>query len=149
VWLGNWFGKPKTPVPPDSKCLRILALSVSLGDRFVLERIAKQRDWELRFTSSPREGLKLASQSHFDWILCDRDQYGYPWREVMDRLAACSPGSCIFLVSPVNGDYLWDDVLRRGGYDILTRPLREESALRAGEAVLRYISPEKRLCVGC
>jgi DNA-binding response OmpR family regulator len=149
MWLTDRFKKWNASRPAPEGCLRILVLSMSLEDRFVLERLGKQHDWELQFTSSPGEGLKLASQSHFDLILCDRDQYGYPWREVMDRLAACSPRSCILLVSPVSDDHLWRDVLQRGGYDVLIRPLREQSALHAVEAVLRFISPENSVSVGC
>jgi DNA-binding response OmpR family regulator len=149
VWLTDWFKKWKAPRRAPEGRLKILALSMFLEDRFVLERLGRQHDWELQFTSSPREGLKLSSQSHFELILCDRDQPGYPWREVMYRLAACSPRSCIFLVSPVSDDHLWRDVLQQGGYDVLIRPLREESALHAVEAVLRFISPENAVSVGC
>ena len=149
MWLTDWFKKWNEPRPASEGCLRILVLSMSLEDRFVLQRLGKQHDWELQFTNSPREGLKLASQSHFELILCDRNQHGYPWREVMDRLAACSPRSCILLVSPVSDDHLWRDVLQRGGYDVLIRPLREESALHAVEAVVRFIFPENSVSVGC
>jgi hypothetical protein len=120
--------------------LRILAISLLLEDRFLLEDLGKQYDWELQFTDSPREGFTLAPQTHFELILCDRNQRGYPWREVMDRLAAASPRSCILLVSPVSDDYLWGDVLQRGGYDVLRRPLRETAVLRSIGAAIRYLS---------
>jgi DNA-binding response OmpR family regulator len=107
-----------------------------LSDLFLLERLGKQHAWELRFTTSPGEGIRLVSQSHFELILCDCNQPGYPWREVIDRLAASSPRSRILLVSPVSDDYLRRDVLHQGGCDILVRPLREES-LRTVQAVLR------------
>jgi DNA-binding NarL/FixJ family response regulator len=110
---------------------------MSLDDRILLQRLGKQHNWELCFTYSPREAFGLASQSYFELILCDRNQPGYPWREAMDRLAECSPRSCILLVSPVRDDALWRNVLQQGGYDVLIRPLREESALHAVHAVLR------------
>jgi hypothetical protein len=88
----------------------------------------------------------LASQSHFEVILCDRHQPGYPWREVMDRLAVSSPRSCMLLVSPVNYDYLWSDVLQHGGYDILIRPLREGAVLHAVAAAIRYVLPGASFC---
>jgi CheY-like chemotaxis protein len=115
---------------------------MSIDDRVLLGRLGEQHNWELRFTQSPRDAFQLASQSHFEIILCDRNQPGYPWREVMDRLAACLPHSCILLVSPVSGDDLWRSVLQHGGYDVLVRPLLENSALHAIQAVLRFISWE-------
>jgi len=94
---------------------------MSLDDRFLLQQLGKQHHWELCLTYSPREAFGLASQSYFELTLCDRSQPRYPWREVMDRLAECSPRGCIFLVSPVRDD-------------VLIQPLREESVLHAVQA---------------
>lgn len=104
-----------------------------LEDRFLLERLAPENNWKLRFADSPREGFALATRTSFDVILCDRNQPGYPWREVLDRLSAAAPHSCTLLISPVNDDYLWGEVVQHGGHDILRRPLREPTALKAIE----------------
>ena len=144
MWLTDWFKRTKQTRRPAEPRLNILALSMSLDDRLLLEQLAKRRDWTLRFTHSPQEGFTLATQSHFEVVLCDRNQYGYPWREVIDRLASISPQSCILLVSPVKEDYLWRDVLQQGGYDVLARPLREPAVLHAIDAVLRFVSPVTR-----
>lgn len=148
MWLPKWFTRRNEPRPAPEGRVRILVLSMSFEDRILLQRLGKQHDWELRFTYSPREGFNLASRCHFQLILCDHNQPGYPWREVMDRLAACSPQSRILLVSPVNDDYLWRDVIQQGGYDVLLRPLREESALRAVQASSRFVSPDGRVSIG-
>jgi hypothetical protein len=67
----------------------------------------------------------------------------------MYRLARCTPQSCILLVSPVSGDDLWVSVLEHGGYDVLIRPLKENTAVRTIQAALRLIFPEKAVAVGC
>ncbi|HSR07473.1 MAG TPA: hypothetical protein VLM42_10000 [Bryobacteraceae bacterium] len=142
MWLSSWFKKqPEAPSIPEQR-LRILAVSMAIDDCILLRCLAQQHKWDLRLTQSPRDAFYLASQSHFEIILCDRNQPGYPWREVMDRLAKCSPRSCILLVSPVSNDALWRSVLQHGGYDVLRRPLREPSALHAIQAVMRFISWE-------
>lgn len=146
MWLSDWFKKRGEPRRGLEGRVKILVVSMSLDDRWLLEHLGKRHGWELRFTSSPREGFNLAAHSHFDLILCDRSQYGYPWREVMERLAASSPRSCILLVSPVNDDYLWSDVLQQGGYDVLIRPLREKAVLHSIDAAVRFISPAVSLC---
>ena len=135
-----WFKKRVDHGIPAEGRLKILVLSASLEDRFFLERLGKQHDWELWSTGSPGEGFMWASQRHFEVILCDRNQPGYPWREVMERLVACSPRSCILLVSPMRGDYLWQDVLRKGGYDIMLRPLCEKAVLHSIDSAVRFIS---------
>jgi DNA-binding NarL/FixJ family response regulator len=146
VWLSDWFKKRNQERPIREKSLKILALSVFLQDRILLERLGKQYDWELRFTNSPTEAFKWVSQNQFEIILCDRNQPGYPWREVMDCLAKSSPRSCILLISPVNDDYLWNDVLQWGGYDVLRRPLLPEAVLHSIGAAIRFISPVATPC---
>jgi CheY-like chemotaxis protein len=145
VWLTDWIKqRSESCLVPDTR-VRILIVSMSLDDRLVLEALGRQYAWELRFTSSPRESFNLAAQSHFDLILCDRSQYGYPWREVMERLASISRRSCILLVSPVSDDYLWGNVLQHGGYDVLIRPLHEKAVLHSIDAAVRFISPADSL----
>jgi DNA-binding NarL/FixJ family response regulator len=142
VWLSDWFKKREEAPSIPQQRLRILALSMSSDDCLLLMCLAHRHKWDLRITQSPRDAFHLASQSHFEIILCDRNQPGYPWREVMDRLAECSPRSCILLVSSVGGDDLWRSVLQHGGYDVLLRPLSKNAALHAIQAVLRFISWE-------
>ena len=141
MWLRNWFKKRNQAHPISERRLKILALSVFLQDRILLERLGKQCNWELRFTNSPPEAFKWVSQHQYEIILCDRNQPGYPWREVMDRLAKSSPRSCILLISPVNDDYLWRDVLQWGGYNVLRRPLHPEAVLHFVDAATRFTSP--------
>ena len=140
MWCSNWFKKHTPPVQPGEQ-LRILAVCIFLDDRFVLERIGNLYGWRLCFSSSPKDAFRLASQSDFDLILCDRNQPGYPWREVMDGQAASSPRSCIILTSPKKDDYLWWDVLNHRGFDVLIRPLREEHVLRMIDAAILFLSP--------
>jgi len=138
LWLSEWLKKRDAALSQSrGKRLRILAVSISLDDIFLLECLGDQHGWEIKFAPSPQEAFRLASYGGFDLILCDRNQSGYPWREVMDRLAATSPRSCILLVSPRNDDYLWWDVLNHQGFDVLIRPLREEIVLRAIDTAVR------------
>lgn len=107
MWLSEWLRKRNTELSATAdKRLRILAVSIALDNIFLLQFLGNQRGWETKFVGSPQEAFQLASYGSFDLILCDRNQSGYPWREVMDLLAASSPRSCILLVSPTNDDYL-------------------------------------------
>jgi CheY-like chemotaxis protein len=142
LWLSEWLKKMHNAQSvPSAKRLRILAVSISLEDIFLLEYLGDQHGWELKCTRSPQEAFRLASESDFDLILCDRNQPGYPWREVMECLADSSPRSCIFLVSPTNDDYLWWAVLNHRSFDVLVHPLREEIVLRVIDTAVRCLSP--------
>jgi hypothetical protein len=81
------------------------------------------------------------NSTDFDLILCNRNHPGYPWREVIDLLAASSPRSCILLVSPTNDDYLCWVVLYHRSFDVLIHPLREEIVLRVIDTAVRCLSP--------
>jgi DNA-binding response OmpR family regulator len=141
LWLSDWLRKRyRQSRLPGVRPLRILAVSISLDDIFLLEYLANQHGWDVKFTRSPEEAFRLAFDGAFDVILCDRNQPGHPWREVMDRLGEESPASCILLVSPARDDYLWWDVLNHRGFDILIHPLRAEVVLRAVATAARCLS---------
>ena len=133
MWLVDWFEKQKqaraTVVNASETRVQVLAISIWLNDRLVLEQLGKREGWSLRFTNSPPDAFRLAMEKHFDVVLCDRNQPGYPWREVVDRLAENSPRSRILLVAPDTDNYLWRDVIQQGGYGVLSRPLRDSEAL--------------------
>lgn len=131
--LPRWLKKdPPQAAPPER--MRMLAVSVSDPDRAVLSVLADKHGWDLRISNG------VETRGDFEVILCDRDQPGRPWREVLDSLVAGFPGSCVLLVSPVNDDYLWREVVQHGGYDVLTRPLREQAVLHAIQAALQFTS---------
>ena len=92
MWLSEWLKKRNTALSESAgKRFRILAVSISLDDIFLLEYLGNQHGWETKFAGSPQEAFKLVPYGNFDLILCDRNQPGHPWREVMDRLAAAVP----------------------------------------------------------
>jgi ribulose 1,5-bisphosphate carboxylase large subunit-like protein len=53
------------------------------------------------------------------------------WRAVVTGFAAASGGACIMLVSKVIDDYLWNELVSNGGYEVLRKPLRENEVSRA------------------
>jgi CheY-like chemotaxis protein len=140
VWLSRWFKQRQAERRIAQERPRILAVSVFVIDRLVLERQCKRHGWELQFTNSPRDAFNLVSRQHFELILCYRQQPGYPWREVIDRLAGISPRSRILLVSPVSDQYLWRAVIEQGGFDILTSPLRDNDVLPLMNAEAHFAS---------
>ena len=67
----------------------------------------------------------------FAVILCDRDLAASNWREALAKLVATAPGSHVILASRVNDDQLWQEVIRLGGYDVLTKPFQQERVMRS------------------
>ena len=72
-------------------------------------------------------------------VLLDRDVSAIGWRGALSALLP-SRESRIVLISPVTDDFLWDEVVRLGGYDVITRPLdpaRTVSAVNLAVTAMR------------
>ena len=71
-------------------------------------------------------------------ILFDRDWPGNQWKVIVQTLAASAHRACVVLMSGVADDYLWQELVRRGGYDILAKPLRADDFTRVMKLALSY-----------
>ncbi len=105
--------------------MNVLLITASQPDRQAFERIAAKAVWQVIFAGTCEQGLQCLRDSRFGVILFDRDIGGGDWRENFSVLHAAAPLSCIILVSRVNDDYLWEEVVQRGGYDVLSKPFQE------------------------
>jgi FixJ family two-component response regulator len=66
-------------------------------------------------------------------VLCDRDLPGVDWRMAVQQLAGGQNRRCVILASPVVDDYLWEEVIHLGGYDVLAKPFRKRDVVQAIE----------------
>ena len=82
-------------------------------------------------TDSCQEALDILKSGRASVIVFDRDLPGLDWRDCLESLAAARPGYPILLMSSIYDEYLWEEVVHRGGYDVLGKPLQEEQAVRA------------------
>jgi CheY-like chemotaxis protein len=143
---GHQQDQPANPL----SSVAVVALILGEQDRALLTNIAIPRGIDVRFTDSCSEAWTLANQLEAPVILCDRDLPGTEWRDVMHILASAPQRPSIILTSKVVDDYLWQEVIRNGGYDVLPKPLREEDVVRSVRLAWSYwssamkVSPRKR-----
>jgi hypothetical protein len=64
-------------------------------------------------------------------VLCERDIPGIEWPDAVRILASAVPHPCVILISQVVDEYLWKEIITRGGYDVLATPLRDADASRS------------------
>lgn len=112
----------------NSSAVRVLAVMPRDSDAQTLSQIAARAQWELHFSSSFESALDLARRERFAVILYDR---GDGWRDAIGKLCHTAPDSNVILTSPANDDLLWQEVIKLGGYDVLTKPFHEERVLRS------------------
>jgi DNA-binding NtrC family response regulator len=90
------------------------------------------------------EAWGLLKQQNAPIVLCDRDFPGTEWRDVIQMMSSGPDLVYSILVSNVADDYLWNEVIRHGGYDVLSSPFREEELLRAMRLAWSYLSSSAR-----
>ncbi len=93
-----------------------------------LQALLLETPWELTAISSPDEAAAALKEAPVPILLFDRDTEGASWQTTMKRLIH-SRSACIVLVSNVSDQYLWNEVVQQGGFDLLTRPFRREQVL--------------------
>ena len=118
--------------------LAIVGLVTSDDDRRLLASVCTHNGWYLLFADTGEEGRAALDKLKAPVILCDRDLPGKDWRETVEGLASSPHQPCIILVSGVVDTYLWDEVIRTGGYDVLPKPLREDDVARTVRLAWSY-----------
>ena len=125
---------------PGSLPARIALVALVSGDRErdVLTSVSSREQWDLRFVESCEGAGAIASQLGAPVILYDRDWPAAEWRVMVQDLASSAHRPCVILASTVADDYLWEEVIRHGGYDVLAKPLRADDVARVVKLALSY-----------
>lgn len=116
----------------------LVALVVNEQDRHVLAGVLGAEPLDVRFAESCEEACSIAKQLSAPVILLDRDWPETDWREAVERLTASPHHACVILLSGVSDAYLWQELTRRGGYDVLAKPLQAEKVERTVKLALSY-----------
>jgi DNA-binding response OmpR family regulator len=127
--------------------VKIVAAGADEYDRSALQQVATREHWGVEFTNSSEEAWMIAKQLTAPVILCERDLPETNWREAVRSLAALPHRPVVILLSKVADEYLWNEVFRIGGFDILAKPLRIEEVRRAVGLALSYWRSEAAAAV--
>jgi DNA-binding NtrC family response regulator len=127
--------------------IKIVALVSSEHDRGLLSRLATEHHWTLRLADTSEEAWEALNESKAPIVLCDRELSAADWRDVVHRMGSSNHGTYPILVSRVADDYLWKEVIRLGGHDLLATPLREEDVLRAIRLAWSYWNTTMKVLV--
>jgi|SRR6185312_11596877 len=119
--------KPALPAPR----VAVLAVTPCDSDRAHLSSIAMREGWDLALAADCPEALALLDMRRFPVVLCDRDLPDADWRGSLKALSAAGHPPCVILTSAVNDNYLWQEVVQNGGYDVVTKPLHDAEVVAA------------------
>jgi hypothetical protein len=111
--------------------ITVIGLILSDEDRRLIAGVGVRNQWNVVFADTCEGARTALDQLKVPVILCDRDLLGKEWREMVQVLASSPRRACIILISKVVDEYLWHEMVRRGGYEVLSKPLREADIVRA------------------
>jgi DNA-binding NtrC family response regulator len=127
------FGRASQPEPA-----QIVALVRDGRDREMLSKIADREHLDIHFADTCGEAWSTANRLRPPVVLCERDVPGMEWQDTVRILASAEPHPCVILTSRIVDEYVWREIVSRGGYDVLARPLRNEDATRAIRLAMTY-----------
>ena len=106
--------------------------------------VSNRESLELRYAESRVEAFDLVNELNAPVIFYDRDWPNAEWRTTVHTFASHPHRPCVILASRVVDDYLWQELVRRGGHDVLAKPLRIEDVTRAIKLALSFRKGAKR-----
>jgi response regulator RpfG family c-di-GMP phosphodiesterase len=132
---------------PATDNITVIGLAFTDEDRRLLAGMCSRRQWNVLFADTYEQARAALDHLKAPVILCDRDLPGSQWRDVVQVLASSPHRACVILISRVVDNYLWNEVVQRGGYDVLLKPLREEDVVRTVRLAWSYWNAARRASV--
>jgi PAS domain-containing protein len=115
----------------DGCAIRVLAITRDRGCRERLRDLAKFYSWDLFLCPNCERAAEVFASEMVPIVVCDRDTLNIDWREAFEQIIGTDRSRCVILCSMADDNSLWQEVIRRGGYDVVRKPVREEQLVRA------------------
>jgi len=125
--------------------IAMVALLGNSQDRELLSRLAAAHRWTVFFAETCGGAWDILNSRKVPIALCDRELAGTEWRDVIPMMTASPHPVYAILVSRVADDYLWNEVIRHGGHDLIASPLRQDDVVRAIRLAWTYWSSSMRV----
>jgi DNA-binding NtrC family response regulator len=99
-----------------------LFVSPSGSDHAALQKIFSNSNWSLHSAFTCEEARAIMRREPIAVVICDQDLPDGSWRCLLEGTEAIQPPPKVIVSSREVNEYLWADVLRMGGYDLLPMP---------------------------
>ena len=91
-------------------------------------------DWTAIAARDLAQAVDILRSREIPIVLLDRDTAALVWRDAVMRLSRAPYRCCVILLSGAAGENLWEEVARRGGYEVVSKPVRGERLARVIQA---------------
>src|SRR5690349_13134502 len=106
---------------PSAGPVKLVAITENSNDAKTLRQIASNCGWKILIVESCGSAIASLNDQPTPLVICDRDLAGEDWRDVLVKITALPRAVCVLLASSVLDDYLWHDVIRHHGYDVVSK----------------------------
>jgi CheY-like chemotaxis protein len=115
----------------DPDRVNLLAITRGVEEEQSLRRIADRLQWTVSIAPSLEDAVRMLREQPMTLVICDRDLPGGDWRKAVAAIAARRDVLCVVLASTVVDGYLWDEVIKQRGYDVVSKPFEADQLQRA------------------
>jgi DNA-binding NtrC family response regulator len=109
-----------------SSRVQIILASSRHDDRDALEAALAGTPWELILAANQQDASYCVHQAYIPIVLCDLSFDNLPWRNMLRGLLRARRRARVILLADDDNRALATDLVRAGGFDMLTRPFEPD-----------------------
>lgn len=100
------------------------------NDRALVREIFGKLGWRLFEARDGQRAMVWLERNAVQVVIAEGRSAGSGWQGLLDALRNLPDPPQLVVTSRTADDFLWSEVLNRGGYDVLPRPLNREEVER-------------------
>jgi PleD family two-component response regulator len=110
-------------------------------DRALVRDIFAKLGWRLFEARDGHRAMVWLERNAVQVVIAEGRSPGARWQRLLDALRDLPEPPQLVVTSRTADDFLWSEVLNRGGYDVLPRPLNREEVERVIAGAGRQFRP--------
>jgi len=119
----------------------LLTVSSDLNDTRTLQ--AYLDEWTVRSVQTCAEALGSLRRSSCSVVICERELPDGNWQDLLSAMSGLQQAPPLIVMSRLADEALWADVLRQGGFDVVSKPLEKIEVCRVFSGATRWTSRGK------
>jgi DNA-binding NtrC family response regulator len=108
------------------------------NDRGLVREVFRNFGWRLFEQRDCRRTLGWLRRNPVQVVIAECPSAGVGWQNLLEDLRDLPEPPQLVVASRTADDFLWSEVLNRGGYDVLPRPLNRDEVQRVVAAAGRH-----------
>jgi DNA-binding NtrC family response regulator len=108
----------------------LVVVSTRKEDRDNLESILADSAWQLFTVDTLGEAYSALRNAKTPIVICDAAIDGSRWSATIRSFSRARPGAYVIFLADDDRESVYQEIVRHGGFDVLTRPFQKEDVFR-------------------